>query len=159
MTQIGTSDGHISKCRFHVHQAVSQDLTARSLQTACNRDTYNAANQRGYNSCLLEHVKILGSVPTDAHNLCSKSFKLLLVLTKLGSLDGASRSASLCELTKSANTQSAVKLLLICIQAEHPSIAVRLLCQPWSSVASNNRCLDEQQGKMCAKLWTLLPVK
>lgn len=45
----------------------------------------------------LEHIKILGSVSTDTHNLGSKSIKLLLVLTKLRSLNRASRSASLCD--------------------------------------------------------------
>lgn len=108
----------------------------------------NAANHRGYNRRLLEHVKILGTIPTDAHNLCSKSFKLLLVLTKLGSLDSAPRCASLCELTKSAN---------ICVytpfyEQSNPSIAVRLVCQPWLYVASNSWCLGEQHDKMCAKL-------
>lgn len=50
---------------------------------------------RGNKGGLLKHVKVFGAISTDAHNLCTESVKLLLVLTELSSLDCASRSASL----------------------------------------------------------------
>ena len=89
---------------------------------------------------LLKHIKILRTVPTDAHNLGSQSLKLLLVLTKLRSLHRASRSASLCDrlyIQKSKGMNIHRRDTMICYQFKHGSICSKksIFCIHKQSIA------------------------
>ena len=131
------------------HSARTPQLGQCRQHASKKHASMKGQNHRSYHRCLLKHVKVLRTVPTDAYNLCSKSFKLLLVLTKLRSLNCAPRSASLCELTMSAHTGLQLDACLFCMQQGHPnfvvSMATLLVCgkqQLMFLVNSEARCVQ-----------------